>query len=334
MTSNASQAQFEINKPYWYPGTNYNSLYVQVGDTTAPYAKQITKYIRENWNLCPVQFVNDKLLSSWLTEGNLFLSMSVYTMVSQVERNRTTFSDPVYNDYFYLHFWTIDKKYKPEKPIIDQQFTVARAELFYKRIGRARMNNTFKTFEIIEDPKNILTQNIKPVNGLVYHFTDSAFATVFLNGMPENIKNIVQFVNYKLSKQEYRNLFDNEKSLPELNNLKKDTLFFPNYYYGAQGTMIDDFKEDDKIYLANVKAIDELLTAYPYKIELISREALDQKIRLSPKPVYYLNYIQSSADKMVSIVNGKTGAILYSENTKKSYRLRDKDLERIGKSIE
>jgi hypothetical protein len=51
------------------------------------------------------------------------------------------------------------------------------------------------------------------------------------------------------------------------------------------------------------------------------------------KDVYYLNYIQSSADKILNVLNGKTGEILYTNVEKRSYRMKSKDFANIAASV-
>jgi hypothetical protein len=97
--------------------------------------------------------------------------------------------------------------------------------------------------------------------------------------------------------------------------------------------MLEDEKETSSVYKKTAKYIEKMLTAYPYKVKLITREELNNLILTADTNVYYLNYIQSSADKIISVTNGLNGNVIYTQVTKISYRIKDSDLENIGKAI-
>ena len=130
-----------------------------------------------------------------------------------------------------------------------------------------------------------------------------------------------------------KKLLESNKPTVEISNLKSEILYFPNYWYGPGGTMLDKIKVSDKMYKLNIEYIDGLIKSYPHKIKLITRPELNEMILNPTTEFYYLNYIQSSADKIVSVINGLTGEVIYSETTKLSYRLKEKDFERIAKAV-
>jgi hypothetical protein len=335
IVSRPAVAQFEIVKPYWYPETQYKTLYIQVGDTSTEYSRHMMRLIESNWKVCPIEYFSNYIDQKLLQPGNLFLSIQVFTTVSQNMRSNNSYSEPVYNDYFYLHWWTVHPKYRPKRPLAENQFTVARAELFYKHIGTGGRGNRgeYKPFEITENPKSIYSEPIKSIDTeIVYLLTDSRFSDYFLNGKPYNVKNMVQYVSQSLSAQKYRDLFDESSNESELKNLRNDTLYIPDYYLGADG-MLSGIDVSEKIIKANEKALIEVFAAYPYKKRIIERNHLEQLIDQSGRTIYYLNYVQSSADKLISVVNSKTGEIVYSNNSKKSYRIKASDMEKLGKAI-
>lgn len=332
---NFSFAQFEITKPSWYPSNTFNTLYVQVGDLDAPYTKKIIEIINENWKVCPVKYyLKNNFDTSLLVDGNLFLNVEKYSIESQNVRNSqtagTTYGAVVYNDYYYLHFWVIDKKYNPKKDWWDFKFTVARAELYLMTIGMGE--EELKTFQITlsnQDMRNIPRKERFSSN---FDFTDADFKTYYCNGMAGNIKNMIQYVNRQILANKEEKILEDTKPTVAIAKLKTETLYFPNYWYGPGGTMLEKLPANDKMYKLNVKYIEDLIKAYPYKIKMITRPELDEMILNATTDFYYVNYIQSSADKIMSVVNGLTGEVIYSEITKLSYRPKDKDFERIGKA--
>ena len=76
-----------------------------------------------------------------------------------------------------------------------------------------------------------------------------------------------------------------------------------------------------------------MISDYPYPIRLVRRDELSDMILASAKPFYYFNYVQSSADKMISVVNGATGEILYYNFNGKSYRPKPGDFKDLGDAV-
>lgn len=241
-----------------------------------------------------------------------------------------------YNDYYYLDFWVIDKKYKHKYDWWDYKNTVARSEFYLKTIGMG--DEEYKMFKI--DPTEIsgIKESVYSVKRQelypkVFDFTGENFASYYLNGTEGQLKNMIQYVQSQISQSREKDFFDSEKNPTELGKLKTQTLYFPNYWFGAAGTICQNLAGGDKYLDFHKKYIADLMKAYPYKIELIDREKLNQKIQTATEDFFYLNYIQSSADKIISVVNGKTGDVIYSEINKNAYRIKEKDLEKLGKQI-
>jgi hypothetical protein len=115
--------------------------------------------------------------------------------------------------------------------------------------------------------------------------------------------------------------------------LKQDTLFVANYWYGEDGLPMESLEHDSKSYKITVKYVEDMIAAYPYKIKLIGREELNNKILKAGKDFYYYSYIQSSANKIVSVINGYTGNVVYKEVTKLKYRPTEKDFEKLGEAV-
>lgn len=334
-------AQYEFHQPSGYTAKTYQKLIVKVGNQQQPYTQKMMKMIQDNWSLCPIVFYSDKFDKSWLVEGNLFLNFERYTIASQYVRdygNNGGISNGQvnYNDYYYLDFWVIDKKYKPKNDWWDYKNTVARSEFYLRTIGMG--DEEYKMFKI--DPADIsgVRESVYSVQReelypKAFDFTGQFFSGQYLNGTEGQIKNMIQYVNTQLAKGSEKDFFESEKKSDELAQLKTQTLYVPNYWYGASGTICQNLPSGEKYLEITQKYITNLLKAYPYKIELIDREALNQKILSATEDFYYLNYIQSSADKIISVINGKTGDVIYSEVNKNAYRIKEKDLEKIGKQI-
>jgi hypothetical protein len=326
-----ANAQFEISPPKWYPAVKYFNLYVQIGDTTRPHSKKIMNIIRDSWKLCPVIFTLGKANTSLVIPGNLFLSVSTFTRTTQYIREnwagqsfyKGTTSQ---NDYYYLCFEASNNSGSTSKNEMD---VTARAELYLKTItygGQAAVENAFK--------KDLKKTGILYKKESTLDLADIDFKYVYLNGNPGNIRNIVQYVSSQLSAGKSCKLFDENSSSAEISKLRQDTLYVPNYWYGEDGLTMESLEHDSKPYKITVKYVEDMLTAYPFKVKLIGREELNSKILYSDRDFYYYSYIQSSANKIVSVINGFTGNVIYKEVTKLKYRPTEKDFETLGKAIE
>jgi hypothetical protein len=310
---NAAFAQYEIQYPQWYPTTQFKSLYIISPDTSTVYCKEVIKIVNDNWSLCPVKLWQGKLAyidENLLIQGNLFLQVRIGSKENTVIKDNGSQGTTTTNDYYHLDIMALADKYNPKKSVYESLLTIARGELYNRKIGMGGLS-----WEAKGD------------------FTSELFQNDFCNGMKGNIKNMIQYFNNELPKNKTIKLMQDQTPTNELSNLKKETLYVPNYWYGGKGTMLEDEKETSSVYKKTAKYIEKMLTAYPYKVKLITREELNNLILTADTNVYYLNYIQSSADKIISVTNGLNGNVIYTQVTKISYRIKDSDLENIGKAI-
>jgi len=61
---------------------------------------------------------------------------------------------------------------------------------------------------------------------------------------------------------------------------------------------------------------------------------LNSKILSEKNAFYYVQYVKSSTDKFVSVINSSTGEIVYSVYTPVSYNIKSDDLEDLQKKIQ
>jgi hypothetical protein len=307
----SSGAQIATMNEELYPAIKTKTLYIPVSDSTKPFARTMMETVRSNWTFCPVSFVSSGQVDKLYLPGNLFLTLdhssTSFHFVRQDNKNRITTSEDIKNDYFYLNFWLIGDKYKAGSvPRDKDKVMLARAELYLKSIG---------TGSILFHSPDICSQ---------------IFELDFCNGLPGYMKNVFQAVNRNFSGNVTVNLKKDMEALPGLRNLQKDTLYVPNYWYGPGGTMLPDEPESS----ANGRYIRKMLDEYPFPVRLVRRDELSDMILRTKKPLYYFNYVQSSANKMISIVNGLTGEILFYNFNDKSYRPKGSDFKDLGKEVQ
>jgi len=138
------------------------------------------------------------------------------------------------------------------------------------------------------------------------------------------LKNYLQFINNKLINNEIYWVFTS-KTYKNLSNLKSDVLYIPEYIF--ENSDISTESEEKK-------EIMKLMKKYPYNYKIISKEELSSLIVESEKSIYYLLYISSSSDKFVSVTNGFSGNLLYTNYTGASLNFKSKDITRIANKVE
>jgi len=312
-----SNAHAQIGMPddAQYANIKNQTLYVEMNDTSSAANKQMMKAIRQGWTVSKLEFVTPQQMSKYLQPGNFFVTVEHDNTSFNFYRERTSaFGDistsrsgDVNNDYFYLSFWTLDKSFEADKGLKPKnKKRVARAELYLKSIGTGNIDFS--------------SSNIG----------SGGFQYEFLNGLPGYIKCIFQGVSNNIAANKTVQLKKDIDAAPALANLKKDTLYVPNLVYGPGGTMLPDETENS----ANGRYMKKLLESYSYPLRFIRRDELSNMILNTTKPLYYFNYVQSSADKMISVVNGQTGEILYYNFNDKSYRPKPKNFKELSDLVE
>lgn len=76
----------------------------------------------------------------------------------------------------------------------------------------------------------------------------------------------------------------------------------------------------------------ELFEKYAYPYELISAEALSQKIMEEEEPFYYLVYVKSASAKFVTIYRSDTGNMVYSKFSP-GFKFKPSDMSELGSMI-
>lgn len=113
------------------------------------------------------------------------------------------------------------------------------------------------------------------------------------------------------------------QKMPEIKDLKKTTLFVPDYIKSEFKSMTGGEKIRDD------KEVKEMLAAYRGKSELVSQEEISRKI-MAGEDFYYLKFTRVIATKFIEVINGKTGEAIYrSCVTFAAYNIKDKDFENI-----
>lgn len=139
------------------------------------------------------------------------------------------------------------------------------------------------------------------------------------------IKNYLQFINATLKREWYCFAYETENDKKKIKALKTTTLYIPDYIK----TKYDAFRGTD----SERGNPDDLFKKYKYKYEYIDTDILNEKILDAKEDFYYLMYTKVNSQKFISVVNGKTGDIIYREYNILTYNISVKDLSEINSAI-
>lgn len=253
--------------------------------------------LEESWDYTELEFISYEEY----TANTYDESYSFFT-IGGIHKTKTSSSGMVTeNTYIYLMLWMI----KNEKKL-----TFCRIDLY-------------PTFEAYQKANTFMSK--KRANLMMkYLYAESTIH----NWNLVYLKNSLQFVNKNLDISNEVWLFNSE-TYEDLSPLKSDTLYILDYAL----IKFAPFTGDESA-RHNVK---KLLKKYPHPYKFVSATELAEKITNSTdstSSVYYLSYVKSCTDKFISVFNGKTGDLLYSDYSPVSYNVKAKDFAKLSEAIE
>lgn len=192
----------------------------------------------------------------------------------------------------------------------------------YKLLKENRIGyGNFRIFPDAEFIKSANRSGTKELDKMLYG------SPSFHNYKPGFLRNYIQEMNRLLSIGEPSSLFGG-RCTPEVKVLKKQTLFIPDYMmlkYDALSVKEKPMSEKD---------IKKLLEDYKYKCEIISADAISDKI-IAGEDFYYVRFVRESSQRYIEVVNSKTGNIVFhAYYAGFSYNLKNDQFEDIKKAID
>lgn len=293
------------------------TTYVLMKDPNSESVKDFIKVFKDSWTISKLEFIKYSDFEKYLAPEDSFLTIGGYLTnttgghVTNVEFTKLYKLEKgghhVYwpKTHIYLELWTCKEKYfqrtkKKKKKFTDRdKIRVARIELF-------------TDFETIKDPAYIY-QSDYDGDGHIR------------NWGPGILKNYIQSLMVYLNNGEARSVFTGMNNPTEIKNLKKETLYVPDYVLIKFNKINGD--ESKKL------EEKEIFENYKLKYKIIPISELNEKILNDTTAIYYLIYIKSVADKFINVINSLTGEIIYSRYSPVSYNIRSEDLEALEKKI-
>lgn len=171
----------------------------------------------------------------------------------------------------------------------------------------------------------LATVHLSPVLNLKYRdYEDYNSGSSIMNYNVGFFKNQIEFINSSLKSNINFNCLGDHVDYEKLKFLKTNKLYLLNRARENSLTVLNNEKDSE---------IGKLLSKYEYEYELLSSEDLNKKILSNNEKFYYLLYTQINSKKIVSIIDSKTGEIVFSFLERLSYKLQENDFKKISDEI-
>lgn len=284
------------------------TTYIAMKDPSSEKSKAYIDVFKKYWTISKYEFIKYTDIEKYISPENSFVTIGGYETNVQFTKQYTNGSirDGINysHTHLYLELWTCSEKYfKSEKKNKvfgrGSQVQVARIELF-------------TDFRTLSDP-DLLFQSDYDGEGHIR------------NWGPGILKNYLQLLMSYLNKNKDHGLFAGIQNKKELRNLKKETLYVPDYVL----TKFNKFTGNE----SKKHKEEKIFKHYNFKYQIIPTAELNQKILADETPFYYLIYVKSSTDKYVSVINSSTGEMIYTTYQPMSYNIKSKDLKALQKQI-
>lgn len=248
--------------------------------------------LQEAWDYTELEFISyDEYLANTYDDTYSFFT------IGGLHKVKTSSSGTVTElTYIYLSLWMNDGD----------------EELYFSRM------DLYPTFPTYEKANEYISRDNEKFMRYLYE------ESTLHNWNISYLKNTLQFINKKLVNAEEHWVFNSE-TYSSLSDLKKDTLYIPEYTKIKFAMFSGDESQRHKV--------KKLMKKYPYPYKVLPMSEITEKITNSTKPVYYLSYIKSCTDKYISIFEGLSGELLYSDYSPMSYNIKHKDLGKLADAI-
>ncbi len=143
------------------------------------------------------------------------------------------------------------------------------------------------------------------------------------------LKNYFQKINHEFSTKGYSFAFAQDYDKKKMKPLKKSTLYIPEFIQNKYNAWIgsSNFGEEER------EKPNDLLKDYDHPYEWISKEDLNDKILNATENFYYLMYVRLNSEKILAVMNGFTGEMIYQDHQTMSFNIKRKDLRRISAKV-
>jgi hypothetical protein len=254
------------------------------------YIDDYTSMLSKVWTLTPLKVVKFKDLHSYNKDVDKYF----YFTIGGLEHTVFNGSSSYYtNTHYYLKLSTA---------------FVESGKLRSGTEGLCRI-------ELYPDMATVFISPGKYLNPTFY--LESSFRNFTLPYMMVYLKFVQQNILNGNNPSVYHSYEDKEL----LSKIKSDTLYVPDSLIYSRNKLTGKERQEDE----------DLFSDYPGKYKFVSTTELINiiKTRDESKPVFLFEYVLSSTDKYVGVLDVRSGKVIYRKYTPMSYNLKAKDIRKI-----
>ncbi|MFD0964067.1 hypothetical protein [Pseudofulvibacter geojedonensis] len=139
------------------------------------------------------------------------------------------------------------------------------------------------------------------------------------------LKNFLQFTNNSIKNKISTDLYDDYVK-SELKNVKNSTIYIDKtFLYGYNPWKVTDKKSPE---------IEDLMKDFSFDYKIVEYKEIEKMILDNQATdFYYLMYNQINSNKIITIINGNTGDIIYQQHSLMSFNINSKDFKELDKKI-
>ncbi|MEO1516629.1 MAG: hypothetical protein AAFV95_16500 [Bacteroidota bacterium] len=300
------------------------TTYIAMQNPDAPEAQAFIEVYKKYWTISEMQFISYDEVEKHLSPEASFFTLGGYEEYFQTGGFDAT--KPIQSmrtatkTYVYLELWTCK----------DSFFKVLTAKEKRKK-ARKKKRSKIREIKFDEIDKHQIARIELFVDAPTLHQPDSIYNSEYDGGGhirnwgPGFLKNYLQLLMQLLEQEKVRGLYQRALKKDKLGKLRNQPLYIPDYVLIRFGMFTTD--ESGR------RNKEELLSQYPFGGRFLPTDELDQKLLQNEEEFYYLVYVKLSSDKIVSIMNSRTGELIYSNFAGLSYNIKSKDFKLIAKSL-
>lgn len=290
-----AHAQIQIEDTKKLNKVKSGQTYVIVKTTSFPGADKFLQAMQKDWTLSQgIHYLPSDNSTITIEPNDSFLSLESLMISS---------SNTGTQIYYFLSFWTCKERFFKKDRAMKQSDHEIIAQVAISPGDKA-----FAAKQFFED-------------------NDFDGGTMLINWSPGLVHNYLQQITTLLTAGKKRKFQDNIENKEELAHLQNEILYVPEFdllmsnIFGMKQTARDE------------EGTDKVFAKYTYAYKVLSKENLDKLILTSEKPIYYLLFIRHSSNKLVCVINSKTGETIYSDATSLSMRLKSGDIKSLYKAV-
>lgn len=280
---------------------------------------QMEELLKKAWTVTPFKVITESEfnINNYLEGNYSFATYHTYGITfSRQKEDLTSSNNAFYNDQF-LFFLINKDKYKNirEQRIKENNFDI----ISFPRIFVSSFLLSSNRFLPIKNPKSVETTEKN--KNKYYYFNDFMY-----DNKAGFLYNNIQNMNNHITKEIKVSFFSEPEVSNQISKLKTDSLYIPFDLYCLY--TFKNLREKNK------NNFEKFKDDYDFPYNVLSSEDISNKI-VNGEEFYYLRFNLIETEKLVQVVNSKTGEVIYSRRFSGMgpYQIPDKAINDINREV-